>query len=627
MLKTYSFTNSEVKESLLILAFSFLMREYLTVFTLGFVCLGCALVISKIRPSKKVRNSLALVIFASYWWSYGKVIDPEVGLNFLTTVTMLKLLEKETLRDRFMVFFGLLLIISAGSLFEKTLSYVFYFGISFFVLIQDFYQNIGARWRIGELLKAIVWVFPLTAFLFFLAPRSMSPIPFQQGTPTQGQIGYTSNVNISQMESLSGNDKPVFEVKLSQKISQDRLYWRGNSINFTDGWNWLVLSKTYPKHIEGMSELPARAGIRQNFRSISREDYYFSLDHPQYVASRNRVFNMETSRSFPQGRSEWSPRYEVLSNPYPSYASTENLQTYVRNPLRRHQKEWIAQTFPGETPDEILSQVKAYFVAQNFTYSLSPGKIETFQDFMLTRKTGFCSHYASAVALILRVKKIPSRLVSGFMGGTHNSYADFYEVSQNDAHVWIEYVQDGMWKKVDPTGWIAPERLALGGEAFMVSQSSARTLSFLNRFGWYYDMRMWLGQWDFVFYQWLEEMDYQFQEKWIRKFNLKRQWMYTFAILSVVIFMLLYMWSLSRERGRRYSSSDEELWNLYLQKLEARGLRFLPVSLSEGRSHLSGFKHEDSQILLKIWDDLVDLSFSTRAKKNEKQILSEIKRL
>jgi hypothetical protein len=102
MLKTYSFTNSEVKESLLILAFSFLMREYLTVFTLGFVCLGCALVISKIRPSKKVRNSLALVIFASYWWSYGKVIDPEVGLNFLTTVTMLKLLEKVSSTVRFM---------------------------------------------------------------------------------------------------------------------------------------------------------------------------------------------------------------------------------------------------------------------------------------------------------------------------------------------------------------------------------------------------------------------------------------------------------------------------------------------------------------------------------------------
>ena len=33
-----------------------------------------------------------------------------------------------------------------------------------------------------------------------------------------------------------------------------------------------------------------------------------------------------------------------------------------------------------------------------------------------TNKKGLCSHYASATALILRAKGIPSRLVSGFMG-------------------------------------------------------------------------------------------------------------------------------------------------------------------------------------------------------------------
>ncbi len=63
-----------------------------------------------------------LGIFASYWLIYGKVIDPEVGLNFLTSVIVLKMLEKESRRDQYMIFFGLILLLSTGALFEKNLT-------------------------------------------------------------------------------------------------------------------------------------------------------------------------------------------------------------------------------------------------------------------------------------------------------------------------------------------------------------------------------------------------------------------------------------------------------------------------------------------------------------------------
>ncbi len=625
MLKVRDLNNSEVKESLLVLVFAFLMNSHLTIVTMAFVVFGCTLVIFKLRPPKKVRNVLALFIFGSYWWSYGKVIDPEVGLNFLTTVTILKMMEKETLRDRFMIFFGLLLIISTGSLFEKTLSYVFFFAIAFFILIQDFYQSIGARWKIGEMLKALAWVLPLTGLLFFMAPRSMSPMPFHQGTSAKGEIGYTSDLNISQVESLTENNNSAFEVQLSRRVPNELLYWRGNSINFTDGWNWVVLSKTYPAHIDGQTEITETNGIRQTYRATSREDYYFTLDHPLLVATKGRVFSMDTAKSFPQGKSDWAPRYEVLSSLKSRYETSEAPETYIRTPLKRREKEWIHARFQSEDPAQLLTDIKMYFSKNGFSYSLSPGKIESFQEFM-EKKTGFCSHFASAVALILRVKKVPARVVSGFMGGTYNPYADYYSVSQNDAHVWVEYLAQGRWSRVDPTGWLAPTRLSLGGEAFMITQNQSKSFNFLSGFGWYYDMRMWLGQWDFKFYQWLEEMDYQFQETWIQKMRLKRQWVYTIAVLTLVFFMLLYLWSLNRKE-KKFTSPHQELWNIFLDKIESRGLTLNPVSLEEARAQLKQIDHKDKDLLLRIWDKLVKFSFAGIRKDEGANLLSEIKRL
>src|SRR5690606_22539112 len=153
------------------------------------------------------------------------------------------------------------------------------------------------------------------------------------------------------------------------------------------------------------------------------------------------------------------------------------------------------------------------------SYSLSPGRSQSFSEFM-ERKVGLCSHYASAVALILRAKGIPSRLVSGHMGGSYNRFADFYLVSQNDAHVWVEAQSDGKWLRLDPTEWIAPERVRLGGDAFIesVQEGSFITGRLLRGPRFIQDLRMWFGQWDFLFYQWLEDMDYHSQEAFLLKF-------------------------------------------------------------------------------------------------------------
>ncbi len=619
---------SEVKESLLLVVFSFLLREYLTVATILFVAFGALLVGFKKRPNKMTRNIIALMVFASYWWSYGKVIDPEVGLNFLTTVIVLKLLEKESERDGFMILFGLLLIISAGSLFEKNLSYVIFYTMSFLLLIYDFYLNRGIAWKLKDFSIALLWVLPLTFSLFFFAPRLVSPIPFQQGKPSPGEVGYTPDVNISMIESLASNDEKVFEAQVSRMISQDDLYWRGNTLSFTDGWNWTLMNKSYG-HVSSTENVADELTVKQSIRVYGRQEYFFTLDHPLKIMFRSREVYLNDMRSLSQGRSDWVARYDVVSSPVESFSYVEeDEKKYLRLPLKRIDKQWILATFKSEKLEDLNQELREYFAKNGFSYSLSPGSIQSFNDFMKIRKIGFCSHYASALALILRVKKIPSRLVSGFMGGSYNPYAQFYSLSQNDAHVWVEALENKKWVRVDPTSWIAPDRIRLGGEGYMASVSQSNlNLNSLKQFAWLYQAGQWFSQWDFRFYQWLEELDYDHQETWMAKLKLKRQWLYSIAVLMMVLFMGLYALYLSFKNKVPKGSPLQELWRDFMAKLRDRNLSLSFVSLSESRRVLNDTTIDQKEELLEIWDKLVVESFKNETTHNLEELKSCLKKI
>ncbi len=611
------------KQNLVLLVFSLIMIEILTSATLIFVGIGLLIVFLNIKTNKLARNILALGVFGSYWITYGKIIDPEVGLNFLVSIIVLKILEKESVRDRYMIFFGLLLLISAGSLFERTLTYVFFYSISFLVLIRDFYSYLGQKWRLKDLGLALVWVLPLTFFLFFFVPRLLNPVPFQQNSPTPGEIGYTPDVNISQIESLTANQTPVFQVITSRRIGQGELYWRGNTLSYNDGWNWLqmVQDKQRPDHVD-QTQLEI-GEIRQNFRLFGRADYFFALDIPRTVSYGDEFLELGYTRTLAQNRWEGVQKYEAMSLASASLISTEPLPQYLQSPLSKKQKEAIQLIFPGKKLQEVESSIQKHFLKNQFAYSLSPGKSESFEDFM-QKKIGFCSHFASSVAIILRVKGIPSRLVSGYMGGSYNRYADFYLISQNDAHVWVEAYSEGKWVRLDPTEWISPDRVLLGGTAFMAAVKDGR-FSKASNFrmpAFILDAKLWFEQWDFHFYQWLEQMDYHTQEAWLSRFNFKREWLFSLLPMVMVIFMLLYYWYLSRRKSYETESEYQEVWQIFYKKMKKRGLSLSPQSVTQSELMI---KNSGNQSIIDVWDELVAGSF--KGKILSKDIRRKIRKL
>ena len=97
-----------------------------------------------------------------------------------------------------------------------------------------------------------------------------------------------------------------------------------------------------------------------------------------------------------------------------------------------------------------------------FTYDERPTlswRVPPLVDF-LERKTGYCQHFAGAMALMLRYLGIPARVAAGFTSGAFDRSKTRWTVTDHDAHAWVEVWFDGWgWLPFDPT----PGRGQLGG--------------------------------------------------------------------------------------------------------------------------------------------------------------------
>ena len=104
-------------------------------------------------------------------------------------------------------------------------------------------------------------------------------------------------------------------------------------------------------------------------------------------------------------------------------------------------------------PYRIALDIEEY-LRSRYTYSLKPPETDyasPYAAFLFKTKTGYCQHFAGAMAVLLRFNGIPARVAVGFTTG--EKVADgTYIVTRNDAHAWVEAYFPGVgWVPFDPT--------------------------------------------------------------------------------------------------------------------------------------------------------------------------------
>lgn len=98
----------------------------------------------------------------------------------------------------------------------------------------------------------------------------------------------------------------------------------------------------------------------------------------------------------------------------------------------------------------------AEFFHKNFKYSLNVSfdpKVEPILDFVFKKKKGFCSHFSSAMALMLRSIDVPCNVIGGYFTEEYDNYLKSYVVRKKDAHAWVEVYDEknNLWIPFDPT--------------------------------------------------------------------------------------------------------------------------------------------------------------------------------
>ncbi len=135
---------------------------------------------------------------------------------------------------------------------------------------------------------------------------------------------------------------------------------------------------------------------------------------------------------------------------------------------------------------EYVRAVLDWFRSSGLEYTLEPGvtSVDSVDTTLFDTKRGFCGHFASAYATMMRAAGVPARIVTGYLGGEWNPTGGYFIVRQSEAHAWTEVWLEGQgWTRIDPTAVVAPERLERGVFDLMADSLPA-TSTFMHNIAW-----------------------------------------------------------------------------------------------------------------------------------------------
>ena len=442
-------------------------------------CAGWRMFIESRRrplPSAWFRALLALCCFLGVLGTYATISGVGPGSALLAVMAALKLLETRKRRDQFVLLFIAVFLVMSSLLREQYLWSLPYLLLAvFFIMTAWLRVSVIAGWPVRRSIatggRLLLYAAPLAVAMWIFFPRLASPfwaVPIDTGT---GTSGISDSMSPGDISSLSLSDAVAFRVKFENRVpAPHERYWRGLVLTMFNGRSW-----TQDDTFEGPSVREQIAGegdpiSYQVTLEPTRQRFVFALDMP-WSWTLDRTFmgrQQQLARSRPIDQ---RVAYEAVS--HPTYRTTVELPDFARRWYQRVPVESNPRTrelavqmrVAADSDAAFITDVLRKFNREDFYYTLEPPALgsNSVDQFLFQTRRGFCEHYASAFAVMMRFAGVPARVVLGYQGGEINPLAGHMIVRQSDAHAWTEVWLDGRgWTRIDPTAAVAPERIQAG---------------------------------------------------------------------------------------------------------------------------------------------------------------------
>jgi transglutaminase-like putative cysteine protease len=457
-------------------------------------------------PSPSFCGVLALCLLAAVYLHFDTIFGRDAGTAFMSGLLAIKFFEIRGPRDVALIIFCSFFLVMSSLLYSQAVELFIYCLIMMWVLtalllrtsMGDLPDN-----RLLYMLRTSALIFfqalPLTLFLFFFFPRYRGVL--ELGI-SQGSIGLTDRIEPGSIASLANDHTTAMTVKMSGRFipNVETLYWRAIVLWTYEHGAWIPGAAAYaPKDRTGALPLPVpdSSPVTQEITIWPHfHQWLFALDYPVTEAVQ---INGSPGWSEALPGDVLSLRDKTLTvNHKLRYIVTSSPQIVPEKPNPGLEAQALelpedkGDTIdPGVralaerlnegcfTEDDYIRSVLHFFRHDGFRYSDSPGVRErdALAGFLLRSKIGFCEDYASAFAILMRLKGYPCRLIAGYQGARYNPYNDLYVVKQSNAHAWDEVWIENQWRRVDPTSILRAGADDMGLSAAQAQDAADQSLS------------------------------------------------------------------------------------------------------------------------------------------------------
>ncbi|MHB8810546.1 MAG: transglutaminase TgpA family protein [Desulfobulbaceae bacterium] len=483
-------------------------------------------------PGRPLLRLLAGIFFAAAMTTHeGFTIEAFIAL--LSLMAVLKLLEARDHRDRMITVILCYFLIAGRVFFGDSLVVTIYMLLSILfttaLLIRINQPQLSRPFLFRHAGILMLQALPIMLVFFLLFPRFQGGLWGRTHLNT-AQTGFADQVGFGNIAELARNTEVAFRAEFAGEIPpRHQLYWRGIVLWDFDGRTWRRGSSR-------LSPLPTRAASPRDItytitlephnqhwlftlelaREIFFKQSYIQIDHTAYrwrpITSRITY----QAVSDPTGASLPGKRYPKSALQLPENG----------NPRSR---ALAAELFKeSENKEMYIERVLAYFRDQPFFYTLQPPPLATGSEaetggrganlidrFLFESRRGFCEHYASSFAFLMRAAGLPARVVAGYQGGERNPYGDYLVVRQSDAHAWCEvWLPEKGWQRVDPTSVVAPERVTGNVTSALPPGEAGGFLSLLQTGPFGQRLRGMVNVWDFWNSRWT---------RWVMSYSINEQ--------------------------------------------------------------------------------------------------------
>ena len=451
-------------------------------------------------PGRLVRNIIAVVGLIGLLLTYHTRLDSSAYISLLAIMAAIKPLEVSTHRDGMVTVFLAYFIIITSLLQTETLLITLYMFISVLVTtavlvrINDPGGRFREQFRVSGaiLLQAL----PLMLVLFFLFPRMDGSLVGITRTDT-GVTGFSERLRPGSVSRLVEDNAVAFRVEFDDDIPGfGDLYWRGIVFAHFDGTGWRHERRV--RKVDDVESTDDAVGYNVILEP-HRSRWLFALDYPATIPEGGMLLEDFTVLS--QDPVHRTKRYAMASGLRDHTGETADPKAHYTNLPESGNPEsrFLAADFAANagTTEAIVRRGLDYFRENDFIYTLNPPLLgaDAIDDFLFDSQSGYCEHYASAFAFLMRSAGVPARVVGGYLGGEINPYGNYLIVRQSYAHAWVEvWDREKGWSRVDPTLAVAPGRLSDGpagalspGEIRGFAQNYLRPFSsYIDqlRYGW-----------------------------------------------------------------------------------------------------------------------------------------------